>query len=295
MARNRRWYREQIVDQRKIVNLKRDTSLVFRTIDLFEPTPKQLREKRSKKNKFTEPKQKKLNTKRRVKYFKALVHCNFDQDDYIMHKTFNREITPDEADKLWRNALERINRKRKKLGLGNARYILVMEGDRDSEKRVHFHIIIDGDLHRDILEEIWEKDGIINIDRLKFNEEGITGLLKYITKEKANEDLEDLEEDEEDGNSKAWRSSRGLVKPKPQVRDCKITKKQVMEWIRNHPSEREIEQLYPGWICTLIQKSYCQEFDKAYMTIEMRRYEKNEKINETNYIPKKKKRIKKKS
>lgn len=278
MNRNTSWYREQICDQRKVNNLKRNRSLVLRTIKLFEPTPKQRGEKRSKKTKYTEPKQKKLNTRRRREYFKALVHCNFDEDDYIIHKTFDKDITQEEANKSWRNALDRINRRRAKLGLGNARYILVMEGNVDKSKRIHFHIIIDGDLHRDIIQDLWRKDGFINVDRLQFNEEGVTGLIKYITKELEEEKTEDLEDDEEDGGSKAWRSSRGLVKPKLKVRDFKYRKKQVMEWIRNFPSEREIEELYPGWICTYIKTSYCQELDKAYIKIEMRKYEKNEKI-----------------
>ncbi|MBS6504429.1 MAG: hypothetical protein KH415_22965 [Clostridium sp.] len=276
MSTKKRWYREQICDQRKINNLKRNKSLVMRTINLFEPTPKQRGEKRSKKKKYTEPKQKDLNTRRKREYFKALVHCNFDEDDYIIHKTFDKDITQEDADRLWKNALERINRRRKKLGLGNARYILVMEGKKVEGKRIHFHIIIDGDLHRDVLEDIWRKEGYINIDRLQFNEEGITGLVKYITKEL--DKNEELGEDEIDGGSKSWRPSKGLVKPELNVRDYRFSKKQVMEWIRNFPSEREIEELYPGWICTNIRTSYCQELDKAYIKIEMRKYEENEKI-----------------
>ena len=191
-------------------------------VNIFEATQKQRGEKRSKKTKYTAPKQRILNTERKREYFKALVHVNFDESDYIIHKTFDKEITKEEADKEWTNALRRINRKRKKVGL-----------------------------------------------------------VKYVTKALKKEQEEEKEElgyDEDDGGTKAWRPSQGLVKPKLNVRDYRFTKKQVMDWIRVHPSEREIEELYPGWTCTYINKKYNEEYGKAYIQIELRKYEKNEKV-----------------
>ena len=280
MVTRSRWYREQICIQRKTEYLRRKESLSIMMVNLFEPTPKQRGEKRSKKSKYTAPKQKILNTERKREYFKALVHCNLDEDDYLIHKTFDKGMTLEEANREWSNALGRINYRRKKAGLGNARYILVMEGNHVEEKRIHFHIIIDGDLHRDILEDVWKENGYINVRRLQFNDEGVTGLVKYVTKELKEEEKKkkELGEDEDDGGTKAWRPSQGLVKPKLKVRDYRFTKKQVMEWVRVHPSEREIEELYPGWTCTYINKKYDDKYGKAYMKIELRKYEKNEKV-----------------
>ena len=281
MSRKSRWYREQRCIQRKTKYLRQKESMSIMRVNIFEATQKQRGEKRSKKTKYTAPKQRILNTERKREYFKALVHVNFDESDYIIHKTFDKDITKEEADKEWTNALRRINRKRKKVGLGNARYILVSEGNPREGQRMHFHIIMDGDLHRDVIQDIWKEKGYINVDRLQFNDEGVTGLVKYVTKALKKEQEEEKEElgyDEDDGGTKAWRPSQGLVKPKINVRDYRFTKKQVMDWIRVHPSEREIEELYPGWTCTYINKKYNEEYGKAYIQIELRKYEKNEKV-----------------
>ena len=54
------------------------------------------------------------------------------------------------------NFIKRINRRRKKAGLENAKYIYILA--MDGYKRPHFHILLSGDgVDRDELEELWGK------------------------------------------------------------------------------------------------------------------------------------------
>lgn len=260
------YYREKRWKQRKTKNVRVKESLEILDVRIFPITKKEKNQSRKQKIKETEPKQKNLNDKRSREYFKRLVHCNFDQTDYVIHATFSddkRPMTKDEVDKEFKNYIKRINRRRKKEGLGNARYIAVTE-DKEGAAKIHFHIIIDGDLNRDILEDLWNGRGFINVDRLQLNEEGLNGLIKYMTKENSK------------SSSKKWRPSLNLKKPKPEVNDCRFKKSKVLNMLNNHPSREDLEKLYPGYTLTYYKINYNQDYGNVYIDIKMRRHVKNE-------------------
>ncbi|WP_338631324.1 rolling circle replication-associated protein [Clostridium baratii] len=278
------FYREQRCIQRKTENLKLKESIEFLTTKVFPITAKERNQRRKEKNKLTAPKQRMLNTRRSFEWHKMLVHCNFDTTDTLIHCTFsekNRPRTQKEINNEFKNYIKRINRRRKKLGLDNAKYIAVIEG-LEGECNVHFHIIMDGDLDRETLETLWNGKGIVNANRLQMNEEGVTALIKYMMKLKKDKNLDD-EMFEKGKYKRAWRSSKGnLKKPKVEVNDCKFTRRKMMEFKKNHPSREEIERMYPGYILTDFQINQNDEYGQFYMVIEMRRYVKNEKIKGTN-------------
>ncbi|WWU66476.1 hypothetical protein QJR26_08870 [Clostridium baratii] len=275
-------YREQRYVQRKSKNLRVKESLEYLTVKCFPITKKEKNQKRKEKTKLTAPKQRKLNTKRSFEYHKMLVHCNFDTSDYVIHCTFDEKKRPETKERIekeFTNYIKRINRRRKKLGLNNAKYVAVIEG-LQGECNVHFHIIIDGELDREILEDLWGNRGIVNVDRLQLNEEGLTGLIKYMLKVK--EDVSD-EIFEKNKHKRGWRTSKGnLQKPKLKVNDNKFTKRKMRDLLMNSPSREEIERMYPGYTLTDFRITQNDEYGHIYMTIEMRRYVKNEKIKGTN-------------
>lgn len=267
------YYREKKWKQRKTKNVKVKESLELLDVKIYPISLKEKNKSRKVKSKDTAPKQKSLNTKRSREYHMRLIHCNFDESDYVIHVTYsnsNRPITREEVEADFRNYILRINRRRKKEGLGNAKYVAVIEGGDGTKKKVHFHIIIDGELNRDILEDLWKK-GFVNVDRLQMNEEGLKGLTEYMAKEKRT----DEEVEEEKKWNKSWRSSLNLIKPRADVNDTRLTKRKVQKMLFAEPSREEIEKMYPGYTLTYYNVSYNQEYGNIYIDIRLRRYVRN--------------------
>lgn len=301
-------YREKRWKQRKTKNLREKESLEILHTKIFFITQQEKNQSRKSKKKESTIKRNEINTRRALEHHIRKVNCNFDKSDYVIHATFNSEkrpLTRIEVDNAFRNYIKRINNKRKKLGLGRSRYMAVIEGGDGTEKEVHFHIIMDGDLDRNILEDLWGKRGFANVDRLQPNEEGLTGLTKYMSKGHFEELIEENEDNSEKKikGTKRWRTSKGnLREPVIEVNDNRFNKNKVRNMFKNEPSREEIEKLYPGYTLTYFKAVWNEEYDQYYIDIRLRRYVKNEKIEITNrdgtiiekYIIKKRKYKKKK-
>ena len=182
--------------------------------------------------------QERLNQRNAERKFARLANLNFGKGDYALHLTYAEQPeSADSAVRLVRNYIRRINRRRKKAGLEPCRYLLTTEHGKKSG-RVHHHLIISGGLSRDEMEEIWGR-GRANCLRLQFDSEsGITGLSRYITKERA--------------MYKRWSGSRNLIQPEPQQRDGAMSLDELDELGEAAEAGlgyNEIERLYPGWRC----------------------------------------------
>ena len=80
------------------------------------------------------------------------------------------------------NYLRRIKAYRKKMSLGEPKYIYVIEGSEEStKKRIHHHLIM-SEMNRDEAEKIWGK-GRANAMKLQPDEFGLEGLARYIAKD----------------------------------------------------------------------------------------------------------------
>ncbi len=125
---------------------------------------------RRRKSKPTSEIQEKLNQRNAELKFSRLANLNFGPEDYALHLTYaNQPGDADEAVRLVRNYIRRINRRRKKAGMGPAKYLLTTEYGKKSG-RVHHHLIISGGLSRDEMESVWGR-GTANCLRLQFDEE----------------------------------------------------------------------------------------------------------------------------
>ena len=184
------------------------------------------------KRKASSPAQKKLNQRHREEKLVRLLHANFTPDDLEIHLTYEIEPeSPEEAARLVRNFIRRVQRARKKSELPPLKYIAVTEkGSRNG--RYHHHITLSGGMDRDELEKLWGL-GYANSRRLQFKENGLAGLGNYITKSPV--------------GKRAWNASKNLIDPEPRTRDGRISGRQAEELARDTTNNAEYEKLYPGY------------------------------------------------
>lgn len=195
---------------------------------------------RTKRGNKSRPAQKNLNDRRARRYLNNLVSANFGQGDLWCTFTYDDEHLPDspeEADRRFNNFIRRINRRRKKEGQPNVKYIVVTEysDEEGKRKRVHHHVIMQGDIDRDTLEELW-KDGKRNQTRRidPDPETHIAGIVNYISKDPH--------------GRKRWRSSRNLKKPTVTTADSKFGKRTAERMAKDRAYlEERITKAYPGY------------------------------------------------
>lgn len=213
------------------------------------------------------PKQKRLNAKKAKRYFEALVEANFKGNrDLVVHPTFSEDNYPEseeQAHKLVKNWIARLNYRRKKLGLPNSKYIIVFE--KSPRGRMHFHVLIDGQLPREEVEERWQL-GYCNADRLRSDPKiGLQKIISYLSK--------GGETDEK--NSKRWISSKGLIKPWVSCsKNTKISRKRF-EVLKSIPEDSEllrvtIERDNPGYELQDVERSISEETGQMYLFCRMR-------------------------
>ena len=213
------------------------------------------------------PKQKRLNAKKAKRYFEALVEANFKGNrDLVVHPTFSEDNYPEseeQAHKLVKNWIARLNYRRKKLGLPNCKYIIVFE--KSPRGRMHFHVLMDGQLSREEVENKWQL-GYCNADRLRSDPKiGLQKIISYLSK--------GGETDEK--NSKRWISSKGLIKPWVSCsKNTKISRKRF-EVLKSIPEDSEllrvtIERDNPGYELQDVERSVSEETGQMYLFCRMR-------------------------
>jgi ABC-type transporter Mla MlaB component len=230
----------------------------YREVDIFPYTTAQKKadgsKTRSKKVRESEPKQKNLNDKNARRYLIQLGNLNFGSSDLHVTATYDKRHLPptiEEAEKEASNFLRRVQYRRKKEGLPPLKYILVTsystnkKGDKPT--RVHHHIIMNGGLDRDTVENLWrerkragqkqgDKIGYINADRLQMDDNGIAALCAYLARNP--------------GGKKRWSSSQNLKRPTSRANDARYTRKQVEKICKEQPGREFWEKQYPGWTLT---------------------------------------------
>lgn len=231
-------------------------------VEYFPITLQERKQKRKKKIKESLPKQKNLNDKNARKHLIRLLNNNFTDKDLVLHLTYKDENLPKDEKEARRdvtNFLRRVKHYRKKNGLGELKYIAVVEY-RDQEEgkkaiRIHHHIVIN-DMDRDIVESLWGK-GRANADRLKADEFGYEALGRYITKDPK--------------GSKRWTQSKNLKTPTVKVNDFRFSKRKIEEMAK-YPDDRAMfEKLYPGYIFTKCDVQVNDIVGGTYMYLKMRK------------------------
>lgn len=190
---------------------------------------------RRKKAKLTKECQKKLNQIHAENNCIRIVHANFTPADIrldLTYDNYNLPISDEQASRELTNFLRRIKRYRKKKGLSDLKYIAVTEKGKRSG-RYHHHLIINGGLSPQEISELWDR-GYVRTDALRFNEDGISNLVRYILKKPL-------------VSKKRWNSSKNLIHPQPKERDGRLSAYKVRELARDTQNNREYEKYYDGY------------------------------------------------
>ena len=207
--------------------------------------------------------QAKLNYINSQKELVRLLNANFTENDIEVHLTYRDEYLPgtkEEADRLLRNYLRRLKRRYNKLGI-ELKYVYVTEGTGFPEanaesfggskgsdgKRFHHHVTLSGGLDRDELEILWSF-GYANSRRLVFNENGVEGLAKYVTKQ--------MREEIEKGK-RSFSCSKNLYHPEPIDRDGRFSHK-TMKVMCERPGDgaEVLEAVFDGYEAAEVKSFY---------------------------------------
>lgn len=214
--------------------------------------------KRKKQCKPSSEIQKRLNQRRRELKLTRLIHTNFTNQDIALHLTYDDENLPKDDTQAKRdvqNFLRRVNYFRRKNGLVGLKYISVTEKGKKTG-RYHHHILMQGDIDRDVLEGFWKK-GIANADRLKFGKNGLVGLSKYMVKAPVFD--------------KHYNCSRNLAQPVVKTRDNAITGTKARELCECAEYAQPFEALYPGYTFAEAEPLLNQVNGGYYLLVRMRR------------------------
>lgn len=192
--------------------------------------------------------QRNLNDKNARQYVERLINANFGNKDLWVTLTYDEEHEPEpgDIDGAIRNVqkyIRRINYRRKRIGLPNARYVYVTEYNPDAKIRWHHHLVMDGDLDMDTVEACWGQSSRNQTRRLQKDENGLSGMANYIVKEK-----------ERIRSEKRWNSSQGLIPPDVAVTHSKRTdgktgtRKTIRHYVEQMLRDREeIERQMIRW------------------------------------------------
>ncbi|MCM1218063.1 MAG: hypothetical protein NC548_26555 [Lachnospiraceae bacterium] len=233
------WEAEQIARQGKGAAYRTTTTKAGKQIevDIYPSFGSRHDMPRTRRRRESRPSQKNLNARRSRRYLNNLAAANFGKGDLWGTFTYRAGEEPESveaAERIFGNFIKRINRRRKKRGKGNLRYIYVTEYSDDQQKgiRVHHHMIFCGDCDRDEIEKLWYHGDRTETKRLAPDPDThITGLVNYIAKDPK--------------GHKRWKSSKNLKKPVVTRSYSRFGKNKVRKMAFDHAFlEKELKKEY---------------------------------------------------
>lgn len=234
-------------------------------VEIYPISKYEQKKSRSKKKNESRKEQKSLNDKNAKKNLRRRIHANFDNKDLIVSLSYDADNLPNSEGDAIRdrnNYIRRIKNFRKRNGLGELKYIAVLEyreatDDKRTKTRIHHHIIISG-MDRDKVEELWGK-GIANTSRMQANELGFEELANYLLKDPR--------------GKKRWSQSKNIVIPVPVINDYKYSNKKLYELSQNQGEREVFEKLYPGFVYSGHEVVLNDIDGGTYVYIKMRRFD----------------------
>ena len=234
-------------------------------VEIYPISKYEQKKSRSKKKNESRKEQKSLNDKNAKKNLRRRIHANFDNKDLIVSLSYDADNLPNSEEDAIRdrnNYIRRIKNFRKRNGLGELKYIAVLEyreatDDKRTKTRIHHHIIISG-MDRDKVEELWGK-GIANTSRMQANELGFEELANYLLKDPR--------------GKKRWIQSKNIVIPVPVINDYKYSNKKLYELSQNQGEREVFEKLYPGFVYSGHEVVLNDIDGGTYVYIKMRRFD----------------------
>lgn len=261
----------------------------FLEVDIYNYTATEqevaVRGRRSKKQVESTQKQMDWNDINAKRRFLQLVNTNFTANDIHVTLTYssaNLPSTLEAAEHELHNFLRRVDYRRKKNGLSPLKYIIipvcVYKKDGVTPARIHHHVIMNGGLSRDDIEDLWrkrrkkgqkkgDKIGYANADRLQPEENGFVALCEYLAKQTGgkkrwipSKNLDKPEKEITDPDSppktvaSRFSASANLQKPWSRTNDHRFSRKEINKIASTPPDVKYWEKRYPGY--TLIRGDY---------------------------------------
>lgn len=239
----------------------------YTDIQIYPVYPKQKGRSPTKRKPSTET-QTRLNAENAERKLLRLVHTNFQNKDYMVTFTYDNKHNPEDIDAAKKD-IQNFFRRAKRLYAKSdieLKYIWVLE-EGEKSGRIHFHTFMTGGVDRTELESLWGY-GYANSRALQFTEEGVAGLVHYLTKNKV--------------TYRRWSCSKNLKKPIERQNDYKVSRiraKQIHE-AAERDDVRDIKNIYPSWHTELNEyeiasiQSQKNEFSGEYYIL-LRLFDKN--------------------
>lgn len=207
--------------------------------------------------------QRNLNDRNARKRAERLINANFGKGDLWVTLTYRPGDLPgdiEEAERNMKNYIRRMNYRRGRLGIEKAKYMYVTEYDHTpgGEVRCHHHMIVDGGLSMDEVENLWKKGERNNVRRISPDENGIAGMAQYITKDPK--------------GKKRWKSSKNLKQPEERKNHSTFKASHVKKIVQGKLDIKEItEKKYREYIYTNSQVRYNDKNGRFYIYVRMRK------------------------
>ena len=214
--------------------------------------------------------QKKANDERSRIRLIQLVEANFTEEDLSIGLDYDGDApTPERVDKDLENFFKKVRRRRRARGLPDLKYIAAIGGDEMpsagySGKRPHVHVIMNGGIDRDELEQLWGH-GQANTHRLQPRDSGLGGIATYFTKQ--------MQDRPPKKGVKRYRPSRNLAKPIRRTRDAKMPNSRVRRIAYDFENQAKeiMEKLYPGYVMQECHVRYSDYVPGVYIRCVLRK------------------------
>lgn len=233
---------------------------IFNKKDIEKFKPKKKPSKKAQKN---------LNEKNSRKRLIRLINSNFDKDDWAIHLTYsNKNLPPtvEDAEKEVYKYIRKINYRRKKAGLPNAKWIYVTEYDPKKKIRVHHHLLMEKGIDRKIMKDLWTNGIRTEIKELEPDEFGLTGLANYVSKDPK--------------GKKRWKSSKGLKQPIERKSYTVFSKSKISKMIKDNTLiSHYMNSNYKSKLYLSHEVRYNKTNHMYYIYVHMRVKDKNERRN----------------
>lgn len=229
---------------------------------------------RSKKYRATSEVQKKLNDRYAQEKFCMTIDANFTSTDIEAQFSFLDKFLPETYEECLvyiQKYLRRVRNYFKKEFGAKLKYVGVIEkGARRGRFHAHITMNIPDPKHRgeirEQIEKLWEYGNAVTFP-LVFNEEGMSGMSKYLVR--------NPEKPQVEGMYKSWIQSRGLKKPVRKDRTGYISKQTVQDIREGSVTERELERLYPGYTITSMEATKNNINQGEYLVIKLYKRERS--------------------
>lgn len=157
--------------------------------------------------------QARLNEKNAVKKLTRLLHLNFTENDLVIGLDYTEECKPFSDDQMKKDLQNYVRRIKRLYNTYSEELKYIAVSERSETGRAHFHITINRtSVSEALIRDKWTF-GRTEIEPLQFDENGIVGWSRYITKSKL--------------FTKRWCASKNLKQPSARVRDYTLSKKKI--------------------------------------------------------------------